>query len=185
MAQSDVRFMTLSLRAAGDPLSLAEPVRREVQAVDPDLPLYWVDTLAGRIAEENWQFNVFGTLFLAFGIAALVLATVGLYGVMAFSVSRRTHEVGVRLALGAQPAQVVRLMFRQGARQLALGLFLGFGLALALSRALELLLFRVDPWDPQVFVLVLSSLAATGAAACLLPARRSARVDPSAALHHD
>jgi len=185
LAQSDARFVTLGVRTAGDPLALADAVRHEVNQVDPDLPLYWVDSLAGLIASNNWHYNVFGTLFMVFGFAALFLATVGLYGVMAFSVSRRTHEVGVRMALGAQTGQVVRLMFRQGATQLALGLLIGLGLALALSRAMVVALFRVEPWEPRIFLLVVALLAVTGAAACLLPARRAARVDPVVALHHD
>jgi predicted permease len=185
LAQSDARFMTVAVRTAGDPLALADPVRREVQAIDPDLPLYFVDRLDGLIAQNNWFYSVFGTLFMAFGVAALFLATVGLYGVMAFSVSRRTHEVGIRLALGAEPGQVVRLIFRQGAWQLGVGLAAGLLLALALSRGIEMVLFRVEPWDPAIFLAVAALLAATGTAACLFPARRAARVDPATALHHD
>ena len=184
LAQSDARFMTVAVRTAGPPLALSEPVRRAVQAVDPDLPLYFVDSLYGLIATNNWFYGVFGTLFMVFGGAALFLATVGLYGVMAFSVGRRTHEVGIRLALGARPGQVVGLMFRQGAWQLGAGLLLGLGLALGLSRALVIVLFRVEPWDLSVFAAVATVLAASGLAACLLPARRASRVDPAAALHH-
>ena len=184
LAQNDAQFITVAVRTAGEPLALAEPVRGAVQAVDPDLPLYFVDSLDGLIASNNWFYGVFGTLFMVFGVAALFLATVGLYGVMAFSVSRRTHEVGIRLALGARPEQVVRLIFRQGALQLGVGLLAGLGLALVLSRGLEMILFRVEPWDVSIFASVAAVLAASGAAACLLPARRAARVDPAVALHH-
>ncbi|HEX2251637.1 MAG TPA: ABC transporter permease [Thermoanaerobaculia bacterium] len=185
LAQSDASFMTLALRTTGDPLALADPVRREVQRIDPNLPLYFVDSLSGLIVQNNWFYSVFGSIFMVFGMAALFLATVGLYGVMSFAVSRRTHEVGIRMALGSRPGAVVRLMFRQGALQLAAGLLIGLGLALALSRALEMILFRVEPWDPAVFFLVAAALATTGALACLLPARRAATVDPSVALHYE
>jgi ABC-type antimicrobial peptide transport system permease subunit len=113
---------------------------------------------------------------------ALLLAAVGLYGVMSFSVGRRRREVGVRMALGAEASQVVRLIFRQGARQVLIGLGIGLAIAPLLSNLLRMVLFGVSPWDPATFALIVTVLAATGAAACLLPARRAAGVSPVVAL---
>ena len=158
------------------------PVRATVAALDPDLPIYFVRTLADGIREENWFFRVFGFLFMVFGLASLLLAAVGLYGVMAFSVSRRTQEVGVRMALGARAAQVLRLVFRQGASQLAAGLAIGLLLSLGFSRLMADFLFRVEPWDPAIFLAIALVLAAAGAFACLVPAQRAARVSPMVAL---
>lgn len=154
-------------------------------AVDRDLPIYWVWTMADAIARGTWFYRVFGTIFLLFGVVALFLASVGLYGVMAFSVSRRTQEVGVRMALGAQSRDVLKLIFRQGMTQLAIGLVLGLLLAAALSRGLEVILFQVQPWDPVIFLLIIGVLALTSLAAWLVPARRATRVDPLVALKYE
>ncbi|HKI00351.1 MAG TPA: ABC transporter permease [Thermoanaerobaculia bacterium] len=185
LAQSDAKSMALVARAAGDPLALTPAVRREVAAIDPYLPLYGVDTLAEVIRKRTWFVGVFGALFMAFGFAALFLATVGLYGVLAFSVSRRTQEVGIRMALGAQAGEVLRLIFRQGATQLAVGMALGLALGLGLSKLLQAILFGVEPWDPTIFIAVALVLGATGAAACLIPARRAAKVDPMMAMRYE
>ena len=126
--------------------------------------------------------NVFGTIFAIFGLAGLVLAVVGLYGVMAFSVQRRTHEVGIRMALGAGGRDILGLILRQGAIQLGIGLVLGVGLALALSRGIQVILFRVEPWDPAIFTVIVAVLLVTGSVAALLPARRASTVDPAVAL---
>ncbi len=183
--QSDARFMSILARGPGDPMSLTAAVRGAVASVSPDTPSYFVNTLRGRIAENTWAFNVFGTLFMVFGGVALFLASVGLYGVMAFTVSRRTPEVGIRMALGAEARQVLGLVLRQGMLQVLVGLVLGLGLALLLSRALGEMLFEVSATDPAVFALVSAVLMVTGLAASLVPARRATQVDPLTALRSE
>ena len=185
IAQNPPRFASLAVRAAGAPMTLTSAVRDQVAALDPDLPLYWVRTLAQGIAENNWHYSVFGSLFMAFGAAALFLATVGLYGVMAFAVSRRTQEIGLRMALGASGGRVLSMVLRQGAWQIGLGLALGILLAGGLSRMLTILLYGVQPWDLQVFAIVIIALAAAATLACLIPARRAMRVDPMVALRYE
>ncbi len=182
MAQSDNRFMSLAARGPSQVMTLSGPIREAVAAVDDDIPLYWVNTLQERIDQNTWIYNVFGTLFLVFGVAALFLASVGLYGVMSFSVSRRTSEVGIRMALGAEGGQVLGLILRQGLGQIGMGLVLGLGLAVLLSRGVQLILFQVSPNDPVVFGGIVLLLAATGLLASLVPARRATRVDPLVAL---
>ena len=182
LAQHDRSFVSLIARTRGEPMALVRPVRAMVLGVDPNQPLYFVRTLEEAIQQRTWFYRVFGTLFMIFGAVALLLAAVGLYGVMSFSVGRRRQEVGVRMALGAEAAQVVRLIFRQGARQVLIGLGIGLAIAPLLSNFLKMALFGVSPWDPATFVLIVTVLAATGAAACLVPARRAARVSPLVAL---
>jgi ABC-type antimicrobial peptide transport system permease subunit len=121
-------------------------------------------------------------MFMIFGAAALFLAAIGLYAVMSFAVSRRAREVGIRMALGAQGGQVVRMIFRQGAWQLGLGMTVGLVLATGLAKLTKVILFDVQPNDPQVFAGVVIVLAVTGLVACLVPARRATRVDPLTAL---
>jgi ABC-type antimicrobial peptide transport system permease subunit len=128
---------------------------------------------------------VFSTLFVVFGAAALFLGAVGLYGVMAFYVSRRTQELGVRMALGAQASDVLKLVLKQGLFQLGLGLFLGLGIAALLSRGLEIILFEVEPWDPMIFILITLVLFAVGMLATYVPARRATLVDPVQALRYE
>lgn len=182
LQQSDARFVSIVARGPADPMSLSGAVRDAVAAVHPDTPLYFVRTLQGRIDDNTWAFRVFGTLFVVFGGVALFLAAVGLYGVMAFSVSRRTPEVGVRMAMGAQAGQVLRLILRQGMGQVVVGLVLGVGMALAVAFALRNMLFQVSPNDPAVFLAVAAVLLLAGLAASAVPARRATRVDPLTAL---
>jgi putative ABC transport system permease protein len=182
LAQSGAQFLDVAARAAAAPITLTAPLRAEVVAIDPDIPLYQVRTLDEAIRELTWFFRVFGTLFMIFGSVALFLAAIGLYAVMSSSVSRRTREVGVRMALGAQRGDVLRLIFRQATVQIGVGLTLGLALAAAISRLLAILLFDVEPRDPVTFGAVIIVLALTGAAATFLPARRAMRVDPQVAL---
>ncbi|MGD8320276.1 MAG: ABC transporter permease, partial [Gemmatimonadota bacterium] len=183
--QGDARFMSILARGPGSPLALTGAVRDAVASVHADTPIYWPVTLADRIAEGTWVYNVFGGLFMVFGFVALFLASVGLYGVMAFSVSRRTPEVGIRMALGAEGGQVLRLILRQGMIQIAVGAALGLALAVLVSRALRLVLFQVSASDPSVFGLVAAVLVLTGFLASLVPARRATRVDPLVALRSE
>ncbi len=183
--QTDARFMSILARGPANPMSLTAAVRDAVASVHADTPIYFVDTLRGRVDENTWAFRVFGALFMVFGAAALFLAAVGLYGVMAFSVSRRTAEVGIRMALGAEAGQVLGLVLRQGLGQVLIGVVLGLGLAILISRGMELMLFEVSPNDPGVFALVSAVLVGTGLLASAVPARRATRVDPVVALRSE
>jgi putative ABC transport system permease protein len=156
-----------------------------VVAVDENLPIYWVRTLKEAIAQNTWFYTVFGTLFVVFGGVALFLAAIGLYGVMSFAVSRRTKEVGVRMALGAERGDVLKLVLRQGLWQLAIGVVLGVGLGALLSRGLQEFLFEVGSLDPLTFVAIAIVLGGTGILASLVPARRATRVDPMVALRYE
>jgi putative ABC transport system permease protein len=183
--QSPRRYMSVVVRTRGEPGAMTGPVRDLVASLDPDLPIYFVQTLQERIDEETWFYRVFGTIFMIMGIVALVLAAVGLYGVMAFNVSRRTREMGVRMALVAQPQNVIRLVLRQGLVQLAMGLVIGTAGAYFLAGLLKILLFEVAPTDPVVFGGTLAMLVLAGIAATLIPARRATRVDPMVALRYE
>lgn len=183
--QSASRGMTIVARTSGDPLALTARFREAVSASDPDLPLYSVNTLARGIEDQQWFYRVFGTLFMIFGFVALLLAGVGLYGVMSFSVGQRTREVGVRMALGAHRGDILTLIMRQGLLQLAIGLALGLALAMLVSRFLTVLLFDVSPRDPFIFTTIVVVLTATVTLACFIPARRATRVAPLEALRFD
>lgn len=185
LRQSDLRFVSLAVKTAGPPLAVTSTVRDAVASVDQDVPLYWVDSLEGRIEAATWFYRIFGGLFFAFGLVALFLASVGLYGVMSFGVSRRTREMGVRMAMGADAGQVLGLVVGQGMRQVGVGLLLGLGLAVLLGRGIELVLFQVDPGDPGVFAGIAVVLLLTGLVACGVPARRATRVDPVEALRYE
>ncbi len=182
LAQTGPQNASIVIRAQGDPLSLTSVVRDEVAASDPDLPVFLTNTLQQNIDDANWFFGVFGTMFSIFGFVALFLAAVGLYGVMSFSVSRRTHEVGLRIALGARPSNVIRLVLRQGLLQLGIGLGFGLALAAGTSRLIGIMLFEVSPIDPAVFLLIVAVLLTAGVLASLVPARRATRVDPMIAM---
>lgn len=182
IAQAPTRVLTVVAHTEGDPLMQTAAVRRAVASIDRNLPIYNVTTLQGAIDRNAWAWRVFGILFTTFGLAALFMATVGLYGVMAFSVSRRTPEIGVRIAMGAEPRDVMGMVLRQGAVQVAIGVALGTGLAVMLSRAMQLLFFQVGADDPRYFFLVAVLLLVTGLVATIVPARRAARVDPMVAL---
>ena len=181
-AQNHTRFAYVIARSNGSPMQLTNPVRAAVASLNPDIPLYWVYSLREAIARPLWFIRVFGTMFMIFGFIALFLAAIGLYAVMSFSVSRRTREVGIRMALGAKGSDVVRMIFRQGATQLGIGMTVGLVLALGVSQLLQMLLLDVKPRDPVIFSGVVVTLVATGLLACLIPARRATKVDPLTAL---
>jgi predicted permease len=185
LAQNHSPFVSLAVRTSGAPLAITAQVRTTVASLNPDIPLYWVYSMQEAFARPTWFIRVFGTMFMIFGLIALFLASVGLYAVMSFSVSRRVREVGIRMALGAQGRDVVRMIFRQGAWQLGLGLVLGLGLAAVVAQSMQVILFDVQPRDPITFGSVAVVLAIAGLTACLVPARRATRVDPLVALRAD
>ncbi len=184
--QSDQTDVMLMVRAvSGDPLRLAEPVRREVLAIDPELPVADINTMDANIAATLAPRRLTMVLLGTFAVLALLLASIGLYGVMALSVTQRTRELGIRLALGAQRSAVLLLVLRQGAILVGIGLVTGLAAALAAGRILESLVYGVgggDPWTLGVVALVLSGAALL---ACWLPARRATRVDPMVALRNE
>lgn len=181
--QSPNRFMSLFVRGmTNDPAANVAILRAEVSRLDPDLPLYWPKPLQESIDEARFFPKLFASIFGIFGGVALVLAAVGLYGVMAYSVAQRTQEIGVRMALGAQPREVVGLILRQGGWQIGLGLAVGLGLAFFAGRLLAFVLFGVAPGDPPTFVSTLVVLGGTGFVACLVPALRALRISPMRAL---
>jgi putative ABC transport system permease protein len=188
-AQAPVTFLmqdvTFVLRAGADPLSLVATARRAVQSVDPDLPVFDVasmDQLVYRSASAP-RFNA--ALLGIFAALALVLAAVGIYGVMSYTVLQRTHEIGVRMALGAQESDVLQQVVRQGMLLAAGGITTGVAGAWVVTRFLSSLLFGVRPTDPMIFTLVPLLLAAVALVACLLPARRATKVDPVVALRYE
>jgi putative ABC transport system permease protein len=185
LAQNVINFMTLIVRTDRDPLASATAIQSEVNRIDPALPLYWVRSLEQQYRMDSWFFRAFGTLFTIFGVAALALAVAGLYGVMSFSVTQRTREIGVRMALGSQPQSILTLVMSQAGLQLAIGAAVGLAFAGVLSRAVQTILFGVRPWDPLVYVLVVVTLSLAGMAACLIPAMRAMRLDPVDALRYE
>jgi predicted permease len=184
-AQQHASFAYVAARSNRDPMALADPIRGVVSSLDPDLPTYWPMTLDAAVARGLWFVRVFGSMFMAFGLVALFLASIGLYAVMSFSVGRRTREVGIRMALGATARDVLRLMMSQGFVQLGIGLAIGLVFAGLISRVLTVILFDVQPLDPAVFGAVAFTLLATGTVACLVPARRATRIDPSDAMRSE
>src|SRR5205085_6450429 len=134
--------------------ALTPGIRSEVQQIDPDLPLFDTMTLAERFGRQRWFLSVFGTLFLIFAMVAMAMAALGIYAVMAHAASRRTREIGIRMALGAGMQSILTLMLARGIKQLALGMVLGLATAFAVCRLMSKLLFMVSPSDPITFVAV-------------------------------
>src|SRR5262245_29188732 len=165
--------------------TVAEGMRREAQRLDPRLPVFDLKTARQHMSLAYWAPQLGAGLSLVSGLLALALAVMGLYGVMNYAVSRRTKEIGVRMALGAQPRDALRLIVRQGMSLVVVGLACGAPPALALGRVLASLLLGVGSADPITFVGVVILLALTALVACLIPARRAAKVDPMIALRHD
>ena len=179
------RWMTLVLRTSGPVPGLVDEVKKQVWSVDSQIPITDIlsmeDLMAVSLAQQ--RFNML--LLALFAALALILAAVGIYGLMAYAVSQRTHEIGVRLAIGAQRSDVLHLVLRDGAKLILLGIAIGITAALALTRLMASLLFEVTPTDPATFSVVTILLAVVAFAACYLPARRATRVDPMVALRYD
>jgi putative ABC transport system permease protein len=181
-SQQPFPFTALVVRTNGDPLRLVEPVKQTIRSVDPDQGVGEIHTMeqliAGAIAQPRAQTMLFGL----FGALALALTCIGVYGVLAYAVTQRTREIGVRLALGAPPASAFALVLRDGLRLTVIGLAVGLGLAIALTGFMQGLLYEVEPLDPLVLATVTILLAAVAAAACAIPAARAMRVDPAVVL---
>jgi putative ABC transport system permease protein len=184
-AQTGRRALHMAVRTSGDPSELAAAVRAEVKAMDPDLPLAEVKTMPRVIAERIFEPRVYGLMFAIFAGCALALAVIGIYGVMAYSVAQRTHEFGVRIALGAQPRDVLFLVLRAGVRLVVLGIVIGVPAAFAMGRGLGGLLYGVRPSDPATFLGVPLLLGMVAVLASMVPARRATRVEPIVALRNE
>lgn len=177
--------MALALRTSLNPASITNAVREQIFAIDKDLPLYKVATMDQLVSNSVAQPRLNLSLLAAFAALALVLAAVGVYGVMAYAVTQRTQEFGIRMALGASPADVLKQVFLEGGRLAALGLVLGLAATLALTRLMASLLFDVKPSDPVTLGVAAALLASVALAACYIPARRATGVDPIDALRHE
>jgi ABC-type antimicrobial peptide transport system permease subunit len=190
-AQTDLfvsQFATVIVKPRGGlrAEALANALRREVARVDPNLPLYYVDTPRRQIAGFVSQNRIVAVMFTLFGLVATVIAAVGIYGVMSFSVSQRTQELGVRMALGADSRRILRMVLGQGSLQTGIGVALGVLITLALAvvagDGIQSVLFGVSPRDPLIYVAVVALVAIVSLVATLVPARRATRVDPMIAL---
>ena len=181
-AQARENFMGLVIRTAGDPAAFATTLRHEVQALDKDQPIYNVRTMDDVVMNSLGTRRVSMQLFAVFGIAALLLAAIGIYGVMAYTVAQRTQEIGIRMALGAQRSDVLGLVVRQGMTLAAIGVVAGLAGAFSLTRVMASLLFNVRPDDPTTYLAISFLLIVVAFLACYLPARRAAKLDPVIAL---
>ena len=179
------RVGVLIVRTRGDPAGVTALVRDTMRVIEPDLPLFNIQTMDQLLAQQRWPFRVFGTMFAIFAAIALLLSAVGLYAVTAYSVTQRTQEVGIRMALGGQPAHLKWLFLRGMAPQLTVGLVLGLAGAWGVGQLLQSLLVQTSPSDPLTLISIGGVLIAVAVGACLLPARRAARLDPVVALRYE
>jgi putative ABC transport system permease protein len=183
--QETHQSVTLVVKHDGDPGPLAAAIRRTLKAQDPDMPLYDVQTMNEAIRHGLWENRIWLTLMTTFAILALVIAAIGIYGVMAYSVAQRTQEIGIRMALGAARADVLRMIVGQAMRLTLIGIGIGLAGAFAVTRLMASMLFGVSPSDPPTFVGVTVILALSSVVAAWLPADRATRVDPMVALRSE
>ena len=183
--QAPLQDMTILVRTQGDPATLVSAIRSSVWAIDPNQPVSNVNTLEKLVNESIAQPRLNMMLMGLFGVLALLLAAVGIYGLLSYAVTQRTQEIGIRMALGAQVSDVLAMILRQGMTLAVIGIGLGLVGALALTRLMRGLLFGVGPTDATTFILVSGVLITVGLIACYLPARRAARVDPLVALRYE
>jgi predicted permease len=177
--------MTVAVRSAIDPHSLVAPAREILRQMNPDLPMFKIQTMTERLDRSLWSRRAYSWLFGAFAVVALLLAGAGIYGVISFAVSRRTREIGIRMALGARPAQVMRGVLGDGMLLVGAGAALGLAAAWFAAQFLETILFGVSPRDAITYAVVAGVIAVVGAVANYIPARRAARVDPNQALRFE
>ena len=185
LAQEYQPGMTLMVRAGGDPEALVGAVRNELRALNKDVPLVAVQTMSESIADQLAADRVVAVLLSVFGVSALLLATIGIYGVVAFAVAQRTHEIGIRIALGADRRDILKLIVGQGMVLIVIGAGIGLALALTATQLLKSLLFGVSATDPLTFASVVFGLVGTALLACYVPARRAMKVDPLVALRYE
>jgi putative ABC transport system permease protein len=184
-AQRPSSSLALVARTDGDPAKAAEAVRAAVREIDPNLPVYGVRTMEDALG-ESLAPRRYGMLLLGlFGLVALVLAAIGIYGVMSYLVAQRTNEIGIRMALGAERRSVLGLVLRQGMLMAVAGVAAGVVVAYGVSRLISSQLYVVCPADPWAFAFATCVLVAVAVVACLVPARRATKVDPMVALHYE
>jgi predicted permease len=185
MQEKDLLNLGLQVKTSGDPEAITGAVRNQIRELDPHLPLYDVKTLAGEIDQSLIQERLVTWLTTSFGVLATLLVAIGLYGVLSFSVVRRTREIGIRVALGAQRRDVFLMVIKHGMILVLAGTFIGAGVALALSRFMSGLLFGISPTNAVTFVAAAAGLIVVALAACYIPARRATKVDPLVALRYE
>jgi ABC-type antimicrobial peptide transport system permease subunit len=171
--------------APGNPPGMEEKVRKALASVDPNLVLYAVEPYSKVVSGDFQQENMIATLTTLFGVLGLVLAAVGLYGVMAYAVEQRTREIGVRMALGADRERVVKMVLRGSFSQIGIGLALGIPAAIGAGKLMTDQLFGVEPWDPVMLALAVLLLGFAALLASVIPARRAASVEPMVALRNE
>jgi putative ABC transport system permease protein len=184
-AQQPFPFSALVVRTTGDPRRLAEAVEREIRSVDPDQGVGEIQTMEQLVSDAIARPKAQTMLFAVFGGLALVLVCIGIYGVLAYAVAQQTREIGVRVALGATPASAFAFVLRDGLRITAVGLIVGLGVALLLTRYMQGLLFEVEPFNPAVFASVTMLLTLVATVACAVPAARATRVEPAMVLRDE
>jgi predicted permease len=185
LLQSYSPTTTLVARTNTDAQSMIGAIRAEVQKLDENLPLYDVRTFTEHIGMSLFPARIAATLLSSFGLLALILSTIGIYGVVSFSVAQRTREIGIRMALGAQAADVLKLIAGRGMALALIGILIGIAAAVALTRFMESLLYGVSATDPVTFVIITALLALVALMACYIPARRATKVDPMVALRYE
>lgn len=177
--------MSIVVRTEGDPAALAGSVRAAIADIAPGQPLYGMQTLEELVATSLGQRRFTLTLMMVFGLVALALAAVGIYGVMAYTVAQRTREIGIRVALGARPARVLRMVVGSGMALVATGAAIGLAASLVVTRVVSSLLYGISATDPATYLIIAGTLAAVALAAMLIPARRAMLVDPMRALRSE
>ena len=179
------RGVSLLVRTRVDPAQATAAMREEVRAIDADMPLFNIRTMDEQLAQLRWPYRVFGAMFTTFALIALVLSAVGLYAVTAYSVTQRTQEIGVRMALGAPPESIRWLILRRALIQLSIGLTVGIGGAFAVGRLLRSMLVQIPTADPITLTTIVAILIVIAITACLAPSRRAMRLEPSTALRYE
>ena len=181
----DYTQLTLAVRTDGDPASMVSVVKNSIWSIDRYLPVYEVQTMQQIVADSTSQRRFNSFVMAAFAAIALILAAVGIYGVLSSLVNARTAEIGIRMALGAQPRNVLAMILRQGLGMIALGLFFGLSGGWALSRLLKSILFGVDTYHAGTYAEVALVMIVLGTISCFLPAHRATRINPVEALRYE